>query len=58
MRRKLQPSRPKASICFCFSSLKTLAILGAADQIRLRPSTSRRPHRWPVLNRSSMAGFE
>jgi hypothetical protein len=58
IRRKLQPSRPNASICFCFSSLKTLAILGAADQIRARPSTSRPPHRWPVLIRSPMAGFD
>jgi hypothetical protein len=40
-----------ASICFWFFSLKTLAMLGAAEQIRLRPSTFRPPHRWPVLIR-------
>src|SRR5258705_1583675 len=58
IRRKLQPRRPNTSTCFCFSSLKTLAILGAADQIRALPSTSRSPHRWPLLIRSPMAAFD
>ncbi|WXH32034.1 hypothetical protein WA016_06015 [Myxococcus stipitatus] len=29
MRLRLQPNRPRAMTCFCFSSLKTLPIPGA-----------------------------
>jgi hypothetical protein len=62
-RRLLDAPQTPAEPAQCFDLLLLLFAQdvghpeGSADQIRNSSSTSRPPHRWPVLIRSPMAGF-
>jgi hypothetical protein len=58
IRRSDQPSRPSASTCCLFSSLKTL-LIPAMDHVlhRLVNVSNAYPAWWPVLSCPSVAGF-
>lgn len=56
IRRSDHPSRPSASTCCFFSSLKTFT-LGGGPQSRRRRQTSCAAYDWPVFRCPSLAGF-
>src|SRR6267143_6536010 len=57
MRRSGHLSRPSASTCCLFSSLKTFAIPAGDHGPSASSNVSAPPHRWPVFTRPSLADF-